>query len=209
MTPREKVWKYIESNLLKEKEKWESGLKSDYLKWLDLKEDANSEMVLNYLYKNTDLQINYSYNNIAIVNHRPMLLSLIDALDAFISFRKEVVLNRSIYLRDKKKARLHIIEGLIKAISILDSIIETIRKSSDKKDAKERLKTNFLFTEEQAEAIVNLRLYRLSSTDINALKDEYSLLNKEVSELESIIASKEVLNAVLTRELKEVNDKLM
>ena len=176
---------------------------------IDLKKDANSEMVLNYLYKNTDLQINYSYNNIAIVNHRPMLLSLIDALDAFISFRKEVVLNRSIYLRDKKKARLHIIEGLIKAISILDSIIETIRKSSDKKDAKERLKTNFLFTEEQAEAIVNLRLYRLSSTDINALKDEYSLLNKEVSELESIIASKEVLNAVLTRELKEVNAKVV
>ena len=176
---------------------------------IELKKDANGQMILNYLYKNTDLQINYSYNNIAIVNHRPTLLSLIDALDAFIDFRKEVVLNRSIYLRDKKKARLHIIEGLIKAISILDSIIETIRKSSDKKDAKEKLKANFLFSEEQAEAIVNLRLYRLSSTDINALKDEYSLLSKEIAELESIIASKDVLNSVLTRELKEVNNKVV
>ena len=176
---------------------------------VELKKDANSQMILNYLYKNTDLQINYSYNNIAIVNHRPTLLSLIDALDAFIDFRKEVVLNRSIYLRDKKKARLHIIEGLIKAISILDSIIETIRKSSDKKDAKEKLKANFLFSEEQAEAIVNLRLYRLSSTDINALKDEYSILTKEIAELESIIASKDVLISVLTRELKEINSKIV
>ncbi len=172
---------------------------------VDLKKDANSQMILNYLYKNTDLQINYSYNNIAIVNHTPTLLSLIDALDAFIEFRKDVVLRRSIYLRDKKKARLHIIEGLIKAISILDSVIETIRKSKDKKDAKENLKNNYLFSEEQAEAIVNLRLYRLSSTDISELKEEYSLLIKEVAELESIINSSAVLNSVLVKELEKVN----
>ncbi len=172
---------------------------------VDLKKDANSQMILNYLYKNTDLQINYSYNNIAIVNHSPTLLSLTDALDAFIEFRKDVVLRRSIYLRDKKKARLHIIEGLIKAISILDSVIETIRKSKDKKDAKENLKNNYLFSEEQAEAIVNLRLYRLSSTDISELKEEYSLLIKEVAELESIINSKAVLNSVLIKELDKVN----
>ena len=173
---------------------------------IELKKDANSQMILNYLYKNTELQINYSYNNIAIVNHRPTLLSLADALDAFIEFRKQVVLNRSIYLRDKKKARLHIIDGLIKAISILDSVIETIRKSADKKDAKENLKNNFLFSEEQAEAIVNLRLYRLSSTDITALKNECSTLVKEVAELESIISSKEILKSVLTKELKQVNE---
>ncbi len=172
---------------------------------IELKKDANSEMILNYLYKNTDLQINYSYNNIAIVNHRPTLLSLSDALDAFIDFRKQVVLNRSVYLRDKKKARLHVIDGLIKAVSILDSVIETIRRSNDKQDSKINLMNNFLFTEEQAEAIVNLRLYRLSNTDIVALKEECSTLIREISELESIISSKEILKSVLTKELKQVN----
>ena len=174
---------------------------------IDLKKDANQEMILNYLYKNTDLQINYSYNSIAIVDHRPTLLSLTDALDAYINFRRKVVLNRSVYLRDKKKARLHIIEGLIKAISILDAVIETIRQSKDKKDAKERLKANFLFSEEQAEAIVNLRLYRLTSTDITELKNEFSELTKEIAELESIIKSRKVLDNLITRELKEVNEK--
>ena len=172
---------------------------------IELKKDANSEMILNYLYKNTDLQINYSYNNIAIVNHRPTLLSLSDALDAFIDFRKQVVLNRSVYLRDKKKARLHVIDGLIKAVSILDSVIETIRRSNDKQDSKINLMNNFLFTEEQAEDIVNLRLYRLSNTDIVALKEECSTLIREISELESIISSKEILKSVLTKELKQVN----
>lgn len=173
---------------------------------VDLKKDANADMILNYFYKNTDLQINYSYNNIAIVNHTPTMLSLIDALDAFIDFRREVVLNRSIYLKDKKETRLHIIDGLIKAISILDAVIETIRKAKDKKDAKEKLKENFLFSEEQAEAIVNLRLYRLTSTDITELKNEFSTLTKEINELNSIIKSKEVLDALITRELKEVNE---
>lgn len=174
---------------------------------VECKKDANTEQILNYLYKNTDLQINYSYNNVAIVNHKPVLMSLTAALDAFIEHRREVVLNRSNYLLNKKKARLHIIEGLIKAISILDDVIALIRKSKDKKDAKERLKEAFLFTEEQAEAIVSLRLYRLSSTDITVLKDENKTLVKEISELNAIIKSKEVLDNVLINELKEVNEK--
>ena len=174
---------------------------------VDCKKDANADLILNYLYKNTDLQINYSYNNVAIVNHKPVVMSLIDAIDAFINHRKEVVLNRSTYLRDKKKARLHIIEGLIKAISILDDVIALIRKSSDKKDAKEKLKEAFLFTEEQAEAIVTLRLYRLSSTDITTLKEENKTLTKEISELNSIIKSKDVLISVLVNELKEINEE--
>ena len=172
---------------------------------VDLKKDANAEMILNYLYKNTDLQINYSYNNIAIVNHTPTLMSLTDALDAYIEHRKEVVLNRSIFLRDKKKNQRHIIEGLIKAISVLDQVIKIIRKSKDKKDAKDNLIKKFKFTEPQAEAIVNLRLYRLSNTDITLLEQEYKNLNKEIKQLESIIKSKEVLIETLTNELKEVN----
>ena len=173
---------------------------------IECKKDANCEQILNYLYKNTDLQINYSYNNVAIVNHKPVLMSLPAALDAFIEHRRDVVLNRSRYLRDKKQARLHIIEGLIKAISILDDVIALIRKSKDKKDAKERLKQAFLFTEEQAEAIVSLRLYRLSSTDITILREENKTLVKEISELNAILSSKEVLDSVLVNELKEVNE---
>ena len=133
-------------------------------------------------------------------------MSLKDALDAFIEHRRQVVLNRSKYLLNEKKARLHIIEGLIKAISILDDVIALIRKSKDKKDAKERLKEAFLFTEEQAEAIVSLRLYRLTSTDITVLQEENKTLKKEISELNAIIKSREVLDSVLINELKEVNE---
>ena len=171
---------------------------------VDCKKEAKCDLILNYLYKNTDLQINYSYNNVAIVNHKPVLMSLINALDAFIDHRRTVVLNRSKYLRDKKKARLHIIDGLVKAISILDDVIALIRKSKDKKDAKEKLKKAFLFTEEQAEAIVNLRLYRLSSTDIMILKEEAATLKKEITELEAILKSREVLDSVLTKEFKQI-----
>ena len=173
---------------------------------VECKKDANTQQILNYLYKNTDLQINYSYNNVAIVNHKPVLMSLSDALDAFIEHRRDVVLNRSRYLLKKKQDRLHIIEGLIKAISILDDVIALIRKSKDKKDAKERLKEAFLFTEEQAEDIVSMRLYRLTSTDITQLQEENKSLNKEISELKAIIKSREVLDNVLIRELKEVNE---
>lgn len=173
---------------------------------IECKKDANCQQILNYLYKYTDLQINYSYNNVAIVNHKPVLMSLTDALDAFIEHRRDVVLNRSRYLLEKKKARLHIIEGLIKAISILDDVIALIRRSKDKKDAKERLKEAFLFTEEQAEAIVSMRLYRLTSTDVTILKEENSTLVKEISELNAILASREVLDMVLVNELKEVNE---
>ncbi len=171
---------------------------------IECKKDANCKQILNYLYKNTDLQINYSYNNVAIVNHKPVLMSLTDALDAFINHRREVVLNRTKYLKDKKESRLHIIDGLIKAISILDDVIALIRKSKDKKDAKDRLISAFLFTEEQAEAIVSLRLYRLTSTDVLTLKQEADELKKEINELKAILGSREVLDALITKELKEI-----
>ena len=172
---------------------------------VDLKKDANAEMILNYLYKNTDLQINYAYNNIAIVNHTPTLMSLADALDAFIDHRREVVLNRSIYLRDKKKNQKHIIDGLIKAVSVLDQVIKIIRKSKDKADAKANLIKKFKFSDAQAEAIVNLKLYRLTNTDVTILEQDFKRLTKEIKQLENIINSKEVLDETLTNELKEVN----
>ena len=173
---------------------------------VDLKKDANGEMILNYLYKHTDLQINYTYNNTAIVNHSPVLMSIDGAIDAFIDFRKETVLNRSRYLKEKKTNQKHITEGLIKAVSILDQVIETIRKSDDKKDAKDNLIKEFGFSEAQSEAIVTLRLYRLSNTDVTLLKEEFARLNKEIGELNAIITSPEVLTSVLIKELKEVNE---
>lgn len=174
---------------------------------VDLKKDANGEMILNYLYKHTDLQINYSYNNTAIVNHSPVLMTLDGAIDAFIDFRKETVLNRSKFLKEKKTNQKHITEGLIKAVSVLDEVIEIIRKSNDKKDAKNNLIKRFGFSEEQAEAIVTLRLYRLSNTDVTLLKEEYARLNKEINELNAIISSSDVLTSVLVAELKDVNTK--
>ena len=105
---------------------------------VDIKKDADARMILNYLYKNTDLQINYNYNMIAIVNHRPKLMSLTASLDTFIEFRKESVLRKSKYLLEKKKERIHIIDGLIKAISMMDDVIEIIRRSKAKADAKKR-----------------------------------------------------------------------
>ena len=176
---------------------------------VDVKKDANARMILNYLYKHTDLQINYSYNNTAIVNHSPKTMNLADMLDAFIEHRKEVVLNRSIFLRDKKARELHVIEGLMKAVSILDEVINIIRHSKDKKDSKDNLIKSFNFTDEQAEAIVNLRLYRLSNTDIKILKEDFKRLTKEINELDSIIQSKDVLIALLIKELKEINETIV
>jgi len=174
---------------------------------IDLKKDIDPQLVLNYLYKNTDLQINYSYNMIAIENHRPVLMSLSRMLDAFISFRKEVVLNRSKYLLANKEQRMHILEGLIKAVSILDDVIEIIRASKDKADSKLGLMKAFLFSDAQAEAIVNLRLYRLSSTDIVALKQEYAQLMSEISQLRALINSEDILRSTIISELKAINEK--
>lgn len=176
---------------------------------VDVKKEANAKMILNYLYKHTDLQINYAYNNVAIVNHSPKTMTLTMAIDAFIEHRKEVVLNRSKYLKDKKESQLHIIEGLMKAVSILDEVIHIIRHSKDKKDSKDNLIKRFEFTDIQAEAIVNLRLYRLSNTDIRLLKEEFASLTREIADLDSIIKSKEVLISVLINELKEINQEII
>lgn len=172
---------------------------------IDLKKDCADETILNYLYKNTDLQISYNYNVIAIVNKAPVLMSLPMALDAFIQHREDVVLRRSHYDLKAKKDRAHILEGLIKAVSVMDEIISIIRSSKDKADAKNNLISRFGFFNEQAEAIVIMRLYRLTHTDIKELQDEYDILLKEIQVLEGIVSDKKKLHALLVKELKEVN----
>ena len=171
---------------------------------IDLKKDANSKNILNYLYKNTELQISYNYNMIAIVNRRPMQLGLIPILDAYINHQKDVVTKRSKYDLEHAKNRYHIVEGLIKAISILDEVIKTIRGSKNKADAIQNLINKYEFTEPQATEIVNLQLYRLTNTDIITLQEEKNNLEKIMAMLEEILASSDKLNYVIKEELRKI-----
>ena len=174
---------------------------------VDIKKDSNDEQILNYLYKNTDLQISYNYNVIAIVNKAPVQMSLAMMLDAFINHREDVVRRRSTFDLKAKKERAHILEGLIKAVSVMDEIIHIIRKSKDKAHAKTNLIERFAFTERQAEAIVVMRLYRLTNTDVKELKAEFDELKKAIQELELILSNADELHRVMIEELKEVNEQ--
>ncbi|MBB5325643.1 topoisomerase-4 subunit A [Anoxybacillus tepidamans] len=171
---------------------------------IELKKEADAEGILNYLYKNTDLQVPYNFNMVAIHERRPKLLSLPELLDAYIEHQKEVVANRSRYELKKAYDRQHIVEGLMKALSILDEIIAMIRASKDKRDAKDQLMAKYAFTEAQAEAIVTLQLYRLTNTDITALKQEAEELSKKISELTAVLASEKKLLSVIKSELKKL-----
>jgi len=171
---------------------------------IELKKEADAQGVLNFLYKNTDLQITYNFNMVAIMDRRPVLMSLPKILDAYIAHQKEVITNRSHYELEKARDRQHVVEGLIKALSILDEVIATIRASKDKKDAKNNLIDKFGFTEPQSEAIVSLQLYRLTNTDITALQQEYDELNKKISELVEILQNERKLFQVIKNDLKRV-----
>ena len=174
---------------------------------IDVNKDADANNILNYLFKNTDLQIYYNYNMVAIVNNRPMYLGLSQALDSYIEYYKDFVLKRTKFELAKREKRCHILEGLIKAVSVLDEVIQIIRTSFNKENAKENLIKRFSFTDEQAEAIVILRLYRLTNTDVLELQDEYDQLLKELNELKLIIDDPKELDKVLVNELTEVKNK--
>ncbi|OXS60140.1 DNA topoisomerase IV subunit A [Bacillus sp. V-88] len=171
---------------------------------IELKKDADASGVLNYLYKNSDLQITYNFNMVAIHNRRPKLMGLRELLDAYIQHQKEVVTNRTRHDLNKAKDRQHIVEGLMKALSILDQVIATIRASKDKRDAKDNLIQKFQFTEAQSEAIVSLQLYRLTNTDITALQAEAEELAKTIEELTAILESESKLYSVIKKELKAI-----
>ncbi|MHC8969058.1 DNA topoisomerase IV subunit A [Priestia aryabhattai] len=171
---------------------------------VELKKDANAQGVLHFLYKNTDLQVPYNFNMVAIAKKRPKLMSLPNILDAYIDHQREVVTNRSKYELQKAREREHIVAGLIKALSILDEVIATIRASKDKRDAKNNLIAKYEFTESQAEAIVSLQLYRLTNTDITALQAEAEELGAKINELEEILHSEKKLFNVIKKELRRV-----
>lgn len=171
---------------------------------IDLKNTANAELVLNYLLKNTDLQVNYNFNMVAIVNRRPRLVGILDILDAFIFHQKEVITRRTKFDLEHAKVRYHILEGLVKAISILDDVIRVIRASKNKANAIDNLVSEFLFTLEQAKAIVELQLYRLTNTDIVEIEEEMDRLRKNMYLWEQILNNEEALRHVMKQELKVI-----
>lgn len=171
---------------------------------VELKRDVDPDAILAYLYKNTDLQVNYHFNMVAIDNRRPVVCSLPRMLEAYLDHQKEVVTRRTRYLLDKDQKRLHIVDGLIRVVSILDEVIATIRQSENKADAKDNLVKQYDFSMAQAEAIVTLQLYRLTNTDITALQAEKLDLNEQIQMYQNILANEKSLNRVLIKELKEV-----
>lgn len=174
---------------------------------IELKKEANAEGILNYLLKNTELQINYNFNMVAIDARRPMQVGLKKILDSYIAHQKEVITKRTQFDLNKAQDRLHIVDGLMKALSILDEVIALIRNSNDKKDAKEKLVETYDFTMIQAEAIVSLQLYRLTNTDITILQEEKLDLNERVATLTSILKSEKTLLQVMKQELRELKKK--
>ena len=171
---------------------------------VELKKDADANNILNYFYKNTDLQVSYNFNNVVIVNRRPMQLGLLGILDAYIAHQKEIVYKGTEYDLKTAKASYHIMEGLVKAISILDEVIALIRRSKNKADAIVNLVKEYDFTDKQAEAIVNLQLYRLTNTDITILNEKLDNLRKIIDELRLILSDENKLKAVIKEELRRI-----
>ena len=167
----------------------------------------NSESIKNYLYKNSDLQISYNFNMVAISDGRPKLMGIRQIIDSYLNHQIEVVANRTKFELDNAEKRMHIVEGLIKALSILDKVIELIRSSKNKRDAKENLIEVYEFTEEQAEAIVMLQLYRLTNTDIVALEGEHKELEALIKQLRHILDNHDALLNVIKEELNEIKKK--
>ncbi|MDQ7110321.1 DNA topoisomerase IV subunit A [Staphylococcus cohnii species complex 1658] len=174
---------------------------------IELKKDVNSEAVANYLYKNTDLQVAYNFNMVAISDGRPLLMGIRQFIDSYLNHQIDVVTKRTRFELDNAESRMHIVEGLMKALSILDEVIKLIRNSKNKKDAKDNLVSEFDFTEAQAEAIVTLQLYRLTNTDIVQLQEEHDELKAKIAHLKNILDNHDALLNVIKEELSEIKNK--
>lgn len=171
---------------------------------IELRKDADSEGILQYLFKNTDLQVTFNYNMVAIEDRTPKLLNLSEVIDAYIKHQKEVVIRQTTYDLNKAKNRAHIVDGLVKAISILDELIALIRQSKNRQNAKENIITTFGFTEMQADAILNLQLYRLTNTDVTLLNEEKKELIKQMAAYEEILASEKALFRKIKTDLRHI-----
>src|SRR5699024_9594393 len=171
---------------------------------IDLRKGADSEGILQYLFKNTDLQVTYNYNMVAIQDRTPKLLSLPEVLDAYIIHQKEVVTRQTTFDLNKAKERAHIVDGLMKAISVLDELIELIRQSKNRQNAKENIISEYQFTDIQADAILNLQLYRLTNTDVTLLEAEKAELSEKMTRYEEILNSEKVLLKKIKQDLRRI-----
>ena len=174
---------------------------------IDLKKECNEEVILTYLMNKTQLKSSYSANMVAIVDNRPKTFSLLDYVDAYIEHQEDVITRRSNFDLEKYKTRLHIVDGLIKAISIVDQVVEVIRHSKDKADSKLNIQNKFGFTEAQSEAIVTLQLYKLSNTDITIFLNEKATLEANIKDLTEILEDKNKLDRLIVKDLKEIISK--
>ena len=174
---------------------------------IELKKDVNSEAVANFLYKNTDLQVAYNFNMVAISDGRPILMGIRQFIDSYINHQIDVVTKRTRYELNHAESRMHIVEGLMKALSILDAVIKLIRSSKNKKDAKNNLVAEYDFSDAQAEAIVTLQLYRLTNTDIVELQNEHDELKKTIEALRNILDNHDALLNVIKEELTEIRNR--
>jgi len=174
---------------------------------VELRKDADAEGILNYLFKKTDLQVTYNFNMVAIVNKTPKQLGLKEMLEAYLEHQKEVVINRTRFDLEKAEDRAHVLEGLVKALNILDDIIAAIKASKNRQDAQQNLVSKFGFTERQADAILTLQLYRLTNLEIHAVEKELAEVNKLIAHLRGILEDPRKLLKLIKDELREVRDK--
>ncbi|MEC0207154.1 DNA gyrase subunit A [Paenibacillus lautus] len=174
---------------------------------VELKKDADANGILAYLFKKTDLQITYNFNMVAIVNKTPQQLGLKDMLSAYIGHQREVVTHRTQYELEKAEDRAHVLEGLVKALNILDEVIAAIKASKNRQDAQNNLQWMFGFTERQADSILTLQLYRLTNLEIHSLQKELDELMKKIEGLRAILDSDKKLIAVIRKELLEIREK--
>lgn len=174
---------------------------------IELKKNANAEGILNYLFKNTDLQISYNFNMVAIDHMRPKHVGLKQILTSYLEHQRAVTTKRTEFDLNKAKQREHIVIGLIKALSILDQVIKVIRASKNRKDATKNLVQQFDFTEKQADAIVALQLYRLTNTDVTELENEAATLKKAIAKYEKILSDPKELDKVIRQELQTIAKK--
>ncbi len=174
---------------------------------IEIKKEAKIDVIYKYLMTKSGLKLSYSANMVAIVNGSPKTMNLLDFVDSYINHQVDVITRRSTYDFAKSKGRLDIVNGLIKAISILDQVVEVIRASKDKQDAKKNLQEKFGFSEAQSEAIVMLQLYKLSNTDITILENEKKALEENIEFLNGILEDRNKLNRLLIKDLKTIADK--
>ncbi|MEO2212319.1 DNA gyrase subunit A [Paenibacillus amylolyticus] len=174
---------------------------------VELKKEADAQGILAYLLKKTDLQVTYNFNMVAIVNKAPQQMGLKSILEAYIAHQREVVTFRTRFELEKAEDRAHVLEGLVKALNILDEVIAAIKASKNRQDAQNNLMWMFGFTERQADSILTLQLYRLTNLEINSLEKELGELMKKIAQLRSILDSDRKLIGVIRKELMEIREK--